>query len=119
MATEIKIMPTGDEDRAIATITMAFGNDPLVRWVFRDADRYLAFWPGFVRAFAGGAFENGTADSVDNCGGVALWLPPGVEADEEPIGAIALEAVDRRRPQQTGPSLWLGAAQPCTGALRS
>lgn len=93
MATEIKPTATGDEERAIATITMAFGSDPVVRWVFRHADRYLTFWPGFVRACAGGAFENRTADAVDNYGGVALWLPPGVGADEETIEAIAVEAL--------------------------
>ena len=60
---------------------------------FRDANQYLTFWPPLVKAFAGGAFAKGTADSIDDCGGVALWLPPGVEADEETMGAIAAEAV--------------------------
>jgi GNAT superfamily N-acetyltransferase len=87
------VTPTADEDRAIATITMAFSNDPVVRWVFRDANQYLTFWPRFVKAFAGGAFEKGTGDSMDDYGGVGLWLPPGVEADEETVGAITAEAV--------------------------
>jgi len=72
---------------------MAFSNDPVVRWVFRDADRYLTYWPRFVKVFGGGAFAKGTADSIDDCGGVALWLSPGVEVDEETIGAILAEAV--------------------------
>ena len=46
-----------------------------------------------MKAFAGGAFAAGTADTIDDCGGVALWLPPGVESDEEAVGAIAAEAV--------------------------
>jgi hypothetical protein len=29
-----------DEGRAIATATMAFGNDPIARWFFPDAHRY-------------------------------------------------------------------------------
>src|SRR5713101_4772090 len=90
---QIGVIPTADEDRAIATITMAFSNDPVVRWVFRDANQYLTYWPQFVKVFGGGAFENGTADSIDDCGGVALWLPPDVEVDEERIGEITAEAV--------------------------
>jgi len=90
---QIKVSPTTDEDRAIATITMAFSNDPVTRWVFRDANVYLTYWPRLVKAFGGAAFANDTADSTDDCGGVALWLPPGVGADEETMGTIAAEAV--------------------------
>lgn len=87
------VTATVDEDRAVATITMAFSTDPVVRWFLPDAHQYLTYWPQFVMAFAGSAFANGTADSIDSCGGVALWLPPGLEADEEAMGAIATEAV--------------------------
>jgi ribosomal protein S18 acetylase RimI-like enzyme len=95
MATEPqnKVEPATDEDRAIATITMAFSNDPVTRWVFRAANVYLAYFPQVVKAFGGAAFETGTADSIDDFGGVALWLPPGVGSDEETMGAIAAEAV--------------------------
>lgn len=90
---QINVAPTTDEDRAIATITMAFSNDPIVRWAFRDADRYLTYWPRFVKAFGGGAFAKGSADSIDDCGGVALWLPPGAGPDEETMGEVAAEGV--------------------------
>ena len=95
MATQqqIDVSPATDEDRAIATITMAFTNDPVARWVFRDANVYLTYCPGFVKAFGGAAFAKGSADSIDDCGGVALWLPPGVAPDEETMGAVAEEAV--------------------------
>jgi GNAT superfamily N-acetyltransferase len=89
----IEVTPAADEAGAVATITMAFGSDPAVRWLFPDANDYLTYWPPFVRAFAGGAFGSGTADSVDDCGGVALWLPPGVGSDAEVIGEILAEAV--------------------------
>jgi ribosomal protein S18 acetylase RimI-like enzyme len=95
MATQqrINVSPAHDEDRAIATITMAFSNDPVTRWVFRDANLYLTYWPRIVKAVGGAAFAKGTADSIDDCGGVALWLPPGVGPDEETMGALAAEAV--------------------------
>jgi ribosomal protein S18 acetylase RimI-like enzyme len=90
---QASVAPAADEDRAIATITMAFSNDPVARWFLRDAGVYLTYWPRIVKAFGGAAFNEGTADSIDDCGGVALWLPPGVGPDEETMGALATEAV--------------------------
>jgi ribosomal protein S18 acetylase RimI-like enzyme len=88
-----EVSATTDEDRAIATITMAFSDDPVARWFLPDPKRYLTYWPQVLRAFGGAAFAAGTADSVDDCGGVALWLPPEVAPDEETMGSLAVEAV--------------------------
>jgi GNAT superfamily N-acetyltransferase len=61
--------------------------------VFRDASTYLSYWPRVVKAFGGAAFAEGTADSIDDCGGVALWFPPGVGSDDDLMGALVAEAV--------------------------
>ena len=90
---QLDVASTTHADRAIATMTMAFSNDPIVRWVFREASTYLTYWPPLVEAFGGRAFSTGTADSIADCGGVALWLPPGVQPDAETMGALAAEAV--------------------------
>jgi len=90
---QVDVSPTIDEDRAAAVITIAFTNDPVTRWFFRTPENYLTFWPPLVKAFGGAAFAHGTADSVDECSGVALWLPPGVAPDEEAMAAIASDAV--------------------------
>jgi ribosomal protein S18 acetylase RimI-like enzyme len=90
---EINVEPVADEDRAIGTITIAFSSDPVVRWVLRDANLYLTYMPQMVNAFGGAAFANGTADAIDDYGGVALWLPPGAASDEETMGALAAQAV--------------------------
>jgi GNAT superfamily N-acetyltransferase len=90
---EIAVSSTTDEERAIGTITIAFSTDPVTRWVFRDASLYLRYWPRLVKAFAGAAFGAGTADSVDDCSGIALWLPPGVASDDETMGALVAEAL--------------------------
>ena len=87
------VSPAADEDRAIATLTMAFSRDPVARWFLPDAARYLTYWPRVLQAFGGPAFAQGTADAIDDCGGVALWLPPGVAPDEETLGALTVEAV--------------------------
>ena len=87
------VTPTTDEDRAIATLTIAFSTDPVARWFLPDAARYLTYWPPFVAAFAGKAFAADSADSIGDCGGVALWLPPDVGPDDEAMAAIAADAV--------------------------
>jgi ribosomal protein S18 acetylase RimI-like enzyme len=90
---QISVTSTTDEDGVIATITTAFTNDPVLRWIFRAANHYLTYWPKFVKVFAGGAFAQGTVDSVDECAGVAMWLPPGIASDEEAMGAVTADAV--------------------------
>src|SRR5215212_8539932 len=87
------VTATADEDGAIATLTIAFSSDPVARWFLPDAHRYLKYWPPFVAAFAGNAFAVDTADSIDGCGGVALWLPPDVGPDDEAMASIAADAV--------------------------
>jgi hypothetical protein len=68
---------------ATSVLTLAFSADPLTRWVFSDPYDYVAYFPEFIRALGGRAFELDTADSLDGCAAVALWLPPGVKPDEE------------------------------------
>jgi GNAT superfamily N-acetyltransferase len=92
----LAVAPASHEDRAIASLTAAFAGDPVVRWVFPEAHQYVTYWPPFVAAFAGAAFAKGTADSIDNCAGVALWLAPGVSSDDEAMGAILEETVAER-----------------------
>jgi ribosomal protein S18 acetylase RimI-like enzyme len=55
--------------------------------MYPDAVDYLSYFPGFVRAFAGGAFNAGTAFVADGYTGAALWLPPGVGPEEETLNA--------------------------------
>jgi GNAT superfamily N-acetyltransferase len=87
------VATTTDEDRAIATLTTAFASDAVTRWFLRDAHFYLTYWPQLVQLIAGAAFTGGTADAIDDHGGVALWLAPGVSSDDEGIGALAAEAI--------------------------
>ena len=94
------VTATTDEDRAIATLTTAFANDAVTRWVLRDAHLYVTYWPKLIRAFAGEAFAGGTADSIDDHGGIALWLAPGVSSDDEMMGALAAEAIPEEQQEE-------------------
>lgn len=81
----VKIVSVGkaDEAKAIATVALAFGSDPMMRWTFPDPALFFDVAEDVIRAFGGRAFEHGTADTTENFGTVALWLPPGVEPDVE------------------------------------
>jgi ribosomal protein S18 acetylase RimI-like enzyme len=82
-----------DMDALIAVVVLAFAADPVARWMYRDAQRYLAYFGRFIRAFAGKAFSSGTVWRIEGNLGVALWLPPGVKPDEDAIAAILDESV--------------------------
>jgi hypothetical protein len=80
---------------AISVLTLAFGVDPPTRWVFSDPYDYVRYFPEFVRALGGGAFEHHTAASLDGCAAVALWLPPGARPDEEALVGLIQRAVSQ------------------------
>jgi ribosomal protein S18 acetylase RimI-like enzyme len=91
-----------DSARAIATIALAFANDPMMRWSFADPARYMTVVPDFLRAFGGDCFEQGTADQVGDFSAAALWLPPGFAPDGETMGAIIQANMPAERMQDGG-----------------
>jgi GNAT superfamily N-acetyltransferase len=84
-----------DEERGtvLATLELAFAADPVMRWFWPDPSMYHSSFPRFVEAVAGGAFEHGTAQVLEESRAVALWLPPGVAADDDAIVAVMLETI--------------------------
>lgn len=84
----VRIMATADEDSAVDIITLAFAADPMARWTWPHARQYLAAIRQMTRAFGDRSFSSGTAFCTDDHAGAALWLPPGVHADEEKLNAV-------------------------------
>lgn len=84
-----------DYDRSIAALVAAFVADPFIRWMFPDARQYLRWFPLVLKHFAGGAFAQGSAYRSSDFKAAALWLPPGVGPDEEALGVVIAEGVDR------------------------
>lgn len=82
-----------DETVAISALALAFSSDPAVRWTYPDAHQYLTSFPSFVRAFAGKAFEHQAAHTLPLASAAALWLPPGVEPDEEEVVDVLYRTV--------------------------
>ena len=60
---------------------------------FHDAHGFATYWPRFVEAFGGRAFDHGTAHGLEDCLALALWLPPGVEPDAETVMALSRDSL--------------------------
>jgi ribosomal protein S18 acetylase RimI-like enzyme len=89
---QVNIATQGEVDQCIALIVLAFSSDPAARWLYPDPSQFLAYFPRFVRAFGGKAFEHGSAHLVDRSA-AALWFPPGIQPDEEELVELIKKSV--------------------------
>jgi len=90
-----------EEPRVLATLVSAFIADPVERWLFPEPLQYLTHFATFVGAFAGGGFSGDTVFKLEEFAAVAIWLPPGTEADGEAIIAALSESVSREKQADT------------------
>jgi ribosomal protein S18 acetylase RimI-like enzyme len=100
IAQAIRISSTRDRQSASAALTAAFSTDPVCRWVWPNPEVYEGYFPAFISAFAGRAFDSGTAHQTGAYEGVALWLPPGVASDDEALGAVAAKTIPVERQEE-------------------
>ena len=82
-----------DEASIIDVLVRANWADPAARWVWPDSQRFLMYFPSFVRAFGGKAFAHRSAYYIDGYIGAALWLPPDVHPDENALIALLQRTV--------------------------
>jgi GNAT superfamily N-acetyltransferase len=97
--TVVMSVKTQDRERVISAIVRAFINDPAARWSWPDPHVYLTYFTEFANVFGGKAFVHGTAHSVADFSGGALWLPPGVQPDEKALMALMERSIDPKRLQ--------------------
>jgi GNAT superfamily N-acetyltransferase len=90
----VEVITATDRQRGIASLTLAFSSDPVMRWAWPDPERYLTYWPRFAEGFGGQAFDDGTAYGLQDCRAVALWMRPGVGPDEETVMGVMSESLD-------------------------
>ena len=98
----VEVVDETARQHGVATLRLAFSSDPVVRWAWPDSERYLSYWPPFVDAFGGKAFEEGTAYGLEDHVAVALWLAPGVEPDGEALMSLFQESMDDQRFEDIG-----------------
>jgi ribosomal protein S18 acetylase RimI-like enzyme len=82
-----------DRERVFATLVLAFAADPVERWLYVEPRQYLSHFPRFLAAFGGRAFAERTVWRLGEFSAVALWLPPGAEADGDAIMSLLAETV--------------------------
>jgi ribosomal protein S18 acetylase RimI-like enzyme len=88
-----------EQEKAIATVAIAFANDPMMRWTFPNPVTFFEVALPLMRAFGGSAFTHNCADQVADCAAVALWLPPRVGPDQEAMDKL-FEKSDRSPEQK-------------------
>ena len=102
-----------EQAKAFATLVSAFMDDPVERWLYPELQQYLTHFPEFLAAFGGRAFDAQTVWRLGEFAAVALWLPPGTEADGDAITTVLAESVS---PAQHGDMFavldQMGAAHP-------
>lgn len=82
---------------ALATLTLAFDQDPIMRWMFPTPERYVTNFPALAGVLGDPAFPAGSVDRADGDVGVALWVPPGNEADEDALVSLLVNGIDAER----------------------
>jgi GNAT superfamily N-acetyltransferase len=89
-------------NHAIATLVLAFGTDPVARWMYREPDQYLLHAPRLFRALGASSFAACAAQRTSDGLGVALWLPPAVAGDDETLEAVIAESIVKEKQADVG-----------------
>ena len=98
----ISTISVAETDKVLATLTVAFAADPMVRWMYPEADVYLHVYPKFLKAFCGSGIVDGTAFRDESFGGACIWMSPGSEADYESLIAVNKAAIPPERLETLG-----------------
>jgi ribosomal protein S18 acetylase RimI-like enzyme len=100
-ASSFSAVDVSEQARVIATLVLAFAADPVERWLYPEPEQYLSHFPRFLSAFGGRAFAGRTVWSLGEFSAVALWLPPGTEADGDAISTALAETVEADKHDDT------------------
>ena len=93
----IRAAKRSELERAVDTIALAFVADPFTRWVFPEASDFLEYFRAVLREFGRHALEHESVYVADDFAGAAIWLPPGVHADDAALGELIEKGVRGQR----------------------
>lgn len=98
--TRVNTAHVQDRVRIADVLTMAFADDPPVRWLYPDIEHYRRNFPDFVRAFGGRSVELECTHCVDDALACALWLPPGEVPNEVALVDHVVWRIEPRRHEE-------------------
>ena len=78
------IIPRDQRLSAVHTVLLGFAADPFLRWFWPSADTYVKA-ASIVDVIGGDSVSLDCAWGTADLSGVALWMPPGYEMDEDRI----------------------------------
>lgn len=90
----IRIATSAEVEDCLAVLTLAFCNDPAIRWMFPQPSQYAQGLPLFAQGFGGAAFHQETAFYTEGFGAAALWLPPTAQPDESMLVNLIQQGVE-------------------------
>jgi GNAT superfamily N-acetyltransferase len=109
---EVRVAGLSEGASIMHAITIGFVNDPVARYMWSDPEAYLTMMPKLAMAYGGKALDHASAYTIGNYSGAALWLPPGVQPDEEQFNPI-FESIVEEKQAELGEALErLGAFHP-------
>jgi GNAT superfamily N-acetyltransferase len=82
---DVQVAGANERQSVLNTLTLAFTEDPPMRWFFPHADEFLTYFTRFAMGMGGRAFDHGTAFYLADYSAAALWLPPNVTSDTEAL----------------------------------
>jgi len=74
--TKVGTLEAGDAERAIATLTLAFATDPVMRSFYPESREHLAHFAAMMRISMPDAIASGTAFFVEGFRAATIWFPP-------------------------------------------
>lgn len=99
----VREVGAAEQASLIATLTLAFAEDPVMRYLYPEPATYLTTMPEFVAAFCGPAFSGGLCLAAEQFLGVACWVQPGGAAADFP--AALFSAVEPTRLREVNETL--------------
>jgi hypothetical protein len=97
-------------DYAIATLVLAFGTDPVARWMYGNPHRYLLHIPRLFRALGTSSFDAGAAQRP-----LEVVIAESIAGERQAEVAAVFERTEHYRPTEPHWYLSLIASKLCIG----